>query len=118
MPVPKGFRPPNAGKGRVKGVPNKLSGDVRAMILKALDEVGGHAYLVEQAKKNPNAFLALVGKILPRDEFGNGRAFPASRGSVNLSVTFVNPRDRYADTKLIDVTPVEPASSFAETSED
>jgi len=109
MPVPKGFRPPNAGKGRVKGVPNKLSGDVRAMILKALDEVGGHAYLVEQAKKNPNAFLALVGKILPRDEFGNGRALPASRGSVNLSVSFVQPPDIYADTKLIDVTPAEPA---------
>ena len=30
-PAPKGTRPPNAGKGRPKGVPNKASGDVRAL---------------------------------------------------------------------------------------
>lgn len=29
--APKGTRPPNAGKGRVKGVPNKASGDVRRL---------------------------------------------------------------------------------------
>jgi len=51
--------------GRQKGTPNKLSGDVRAMILAALDEVGGHSYLVEQARANPAAFLTLVGKVLP-----------------------------------------------------
>jgi hypothetical protein len=51
--------------GRQKGTPNKLSGDVRAMILAALNEVGGHSYLVEQARANPTAFLTLVGKILP-----------------------------------------------------
>jgi hypothetical protein len=51
--------------GRQKGTPNKLSGDVRAMIFAALDEVGGHSYLVEQARANPVAFLSLVGKVLP-----------------------------------------------------
>lgn len=30
-PAPKGTRPPNAGKGRVKGVPNKVTADVRAL---------------------------------------------------------------------------------------
>ena len=35
------------------------------MILAALDEVGGHWYLVEQARANPSAFLTLVGKVLP-----------------------------------------------------
>ena len=34
------------------------------MILAALDEVGGHSYLVEQARANPAAFLTLVGKVL------------------------------------------------------
>jgi hypothetical protein len=58
-------RPPNAGKGRVKGVPNKLTKDVKAMILQALSDAGGAAYLLAQAHDNPNAFLTLVGKVLP-----------------------------------------------------
>jgi hypothetical protein len=32
MSFPKGTRPPNAGKGRVAGVPNKLTSDVRTAI--------------------------------------------------------------------------------------
>ena len=53
------------GKGRPKGVTNKLTGDVKAMILKALEGAGGVAYLQEQANENPTAFMALVGKVLP-----------------------------------------------------
>ena len=56
--------PPNAGKGRKKGVPNKITGDVKAMILAALEDAGGAAYLLSQARDNPNAFLTLVGKVL------------------------------------------------------
>jgi hypothetical protein len=37
------------------------------MILGALSEVGGQAYLVQQALDNPNAFMTLVGKVVPRD---------------------------------------------------
>ncbi|MCC7144261.1 MAG: hypothetical protein IT349_19370 [Candidatus Eisenbacteria bacterium] len=51
--------------GRKKGTPNKLSADLKAMILGALDQAGGQTYLVAQAKKNPTAFLTLVGKVLP-----------------------------------------------------
>lgn len=60
-------RPPNAGKGRVKGVPNKITGDVRQMVLDALAAAGGAGYLQRQADENPAAFLALVGKTLPKD---------------------------------------------------
>ena len=37
------------------------------MILQALDEQkgGGVAYLKDQALSNPNAFLSLLGKVLP-----------------------------------------------------
>src|SRR5215471_7162681 len=112
MARPKGL--PKTGGGSRKGIPNKLSGDVRAMILRALDEVGGHAYLVEQAQKNPNAFMSLVGKVLAMQDYGNGGALTRPQhGPVNLSVTFVSPPDRYAEptTPMIDVTPdcVEPA---------
>jgi hypothetical protein len=55
----------NAGKGRVKGVPNKLTSDVKAMILGALYRGGGEDWLLEQMAANPVAFMTLVGKILP-----------------------------------------------------
>jgi hypothetical protein len=52
--------------GRRKGTPNKLTRDLREMILGALADAGGRAYLVAQARKNPGSFLRLVGKLLPR----------------------------------------------------
>lgn len=67
MAAAKGTRPPNAGKGRKKGVPNKVNTEIKDMIAGALSEAGGQKYLVRQARKNPNAFLGLVGRILPRD---------------------------------------------------
>lgn len=60
-------RPPNAGVGRKKGVPNKVTADVKAMVLQALSDAGGSEYLLEQANKNPGPFLALVGKVIPKD---------------------------------------------------
>lgn len=62
---------PRPGAGRKPGVPNKISGDVKAMILGALEEKGGKDYLVEQADKNPTAFLTLVGKVLPMTVAGD-----------------------------------------------
>ena len=53
--------------GRKKGVPNKITADLKGMILSALDDVGGKKYMVEQAKENPTAFLTLVGKVLPKE---------------------------------------------------
>ena len=53
------------GAGRKKGVPNKVTADIKAMVLGALDRAGGEEYMLEQARSNPNAFLTLVGKVLP-----------------------------------------------------
>lgn len=60
------------GPGRVKGKPNKLTADVKQMILTALNNAGGTAYLTEQARENPTAFMTLVGKILPKEVVGAG----------------------------------------------
>lgn len=59
------------GPGRPKGVQNKLTADVKAMILTALDNAGGADYLLQQAQTNPNAFLTLVGKVLPMTVAGD-----------------------------------------------
>ena len=60
-----GARP---GAGRKKGVPNKITTQLKDMILQALDEAhpqGSIEYLKTQAIDNPVAFLTLVGKVLP-----------------------------------------------------
>lgn len=62
-PAKKGERP----GGRAKGTPNKLTRDLKEMIETALAGAGGVEYLQRVAKKNPGAFLALVGKLLPKD---------------------------------------------------
>jgi hypothetical protein len=58
--------------GRKKGTPNKLTADVKSMVLSALDQAGGVDYLLMQAQTNPNAFLTLVGKVLPLTLAGDG----------------------------------------------
>lgn len=65
--VPKSTRkPPIATRSR-KGVPNKVTADIKGMILTALSNVGGAGYLEERANdpKTAAAFLGLVGKVLP-----------------------------------------------------
>lgn len=61
--------PPNAGKGRVKGVPNKTTALLKDAILQAAEQAGGKdgmiGYLKTQAIDNPQSFLPLLGKVLP-----------------------------------------------------
>jgi hypothetical protein len=52
---------------RTKGALGRRTVELKAMIEGALGELGGQAYLVKQARENPVAFLALLGKLLPRD---------------------------------------------------
>lgn len=63
--VPKSGRRPPAVRGNRKGVPNKVTADVKAMVLTALEHAGGAEYLCMQAFDNPKAFMALVGRVLP-----------------------------------------------------
>lgn len=57
----KGEKRPNQGKHG----PPKITLELKAMILKALDNAGGVEYLTEQAKKKPAVFLQLIGRLIP-----------------------------------------------------
>ncbi len=58
--------------GRQPGTPNKLTKDVKAMILGALDKAGGENYLLARSADQPVAFMTLVGKVLPLQLTGEG----------------------------------------------
>jgi hypothetical protein len=60
-----------AGPGRPKGSVNKTTAAIKEMVVEALNNAGGVAYLVEQSDKNPTAFLTLVGKVLPLQVAGS-----------------------------------------------
>lgn len=69
--VPK-KRPQPKGGSR-KGVPNKVTKELKEMILQALDGAGGVEYLQERANdpRTASAFLSLVGKVLPMQLTGS-----------------------------------------------
>lgn len=59
----KGEKRPNQGK---RG-PNKVTKELKQMILEALDNAGGVEYLERKANdpRTASAFLTLIGKVLP-----------------------------------------------------
>ncbi len=63
----RGSRPGERRGGRQAGTPNKVTKELKEMVLEALDQAGGVTYLKKQAAVNPAAFLSLVGKLLPRE---------------------------------------------------
>ena len=74
--------------GSRKGIPNKNTAQLKEMILQALDDAGGVAYLAQQAEEKPAAFLALIGKVLPMQITGPGD------GPLNAKITveYVRPK--------------------------
>ena len=60
--------------GKPKGAVNKVTADLKDMILGALDAAGGIDYLTEKAQdpRTASAFLTLVGKTLPMTVKGPG----------------------------------------------
>lgn len=64
-------KPPAAGKGRKKGVPNKNTQAIKDAITEAFEKAGGVNYLVALANSDPRTFCALVGKVIPLQVDGN-----------------------------------------------
>ena len=53
------------GPGRPKGCPNKIRKEIAELVRDVIELAGEEKYLLARAKKNPNAFLALVAKLMP-----------------------------------------------------
>ena len=82
---PTGAAAMGPGPGRPPGMANKITSDVRSMVLAALNQAGGVAYLTERAMdpRTASAFLSLLGKVLPLQITGEGG------GAVAIRVEFV-----------------------------
>jgi hypothetical protein len=67
----RGPKPGTRPSGRQKGTPNKITRSLKDAILMAAQEAGGGGedgmleYFKSQATNNPNAFMGLVGRIIP-----------------------------------------------------
>lgn len=59
--------PPNAGKGRVKGVPNKSTKAVKDALQEAFTGLGGVPALINWAKEDRAEFYKLWAKLLPNE---------------------------------------------------
>ena len=98
MAAPKGTRPPNAGKGRKAGVPNKATGDVRAVFSAFVEHNADRAQELfdRVAKKDPAKALDLLARLsefvlpkLARTELAG--AGGENREPTRIQVTFVDP---------------------------
>ena len=56
-----------AGPGRPKGVPNKVTGQVKEALSQAFDRVGGVDYVVRMAEEHPKAFLTMLARLVPNE---------------------------------------------------
>lgn len=70
--------PPNAGKGRKKGVPNRLTKTLKQAIEAAFHEVGGERWLVQLAESDPKTFASLLGRLIPSEINGQVRTIGES----------------------------------------
>lgn len=90
-----GARP---GAGRKPGIPNAINRQLKETILEALEKShpdGAIGYLTEQAKVNPNAFMGLIGKVLPL-QIANpeGETFAVDTADVTQKVLAALPQDQ------------------------
>lgn len=80
-------------RGRPKGVPNKLTQDVRAMIQEVIDGLGGAQRMIAWAKEDPlnerMFWSQVMPKVLPKEVNVGGQGDnPLNLG---ITVTFVKP---------------------------
>ena len=66
MAAAKGYRPPNAGIGRKKGTPNKVTTAAKEAIAMAAEGLGGTDRIIAWAKEDPLNERAFWSSIYPK----------------------------------------------------
>jgi len=66
--LPEGKKPPNAGKGRPAGVPNKLTRAAKEAFGLAFDGIGGVPALIKWGKSNRAEFYRLYARLIPTEQ--------------------------------------------------
>lgn len=64
--------PPNAGKGRKKGTPNKLTSSAKEAFALAFEGLGGAPRLQAWAEENPTEFYKLFARLIPTESHVTG----------------------------------------------
>ena len=62
------------GAGRPKGRVAQETADIKAMVIGALQDVGGRDWLAARAHDQPVAFMGLIGRVLPHQLTGENGA--------------------------------------------
>lgn len=65
-------KPPNAGKGRKKGVPNKTTVAAKEAFQYAFDAIGGKKRLALWAEDNLDEFVKLYARLIPVEQQHSG----------------------------------------------
>src|SRR3954452_23545723 len=104
-----GSKPGERRGGRQKGTPNKVSAQLKEMILGALDDAGGQKYLTRMAREQPGPFLTLLGKVLPTTLAGEHNAPLVTR----IELIPVEPRPRSDDALPLPVSRGEAGGTAA-----
>ncbi len=83
-------------RGRPKGVPNKLTQDVRAMIQEVIDGLGGAQRMIAWAKEDPlnerMFWSQVMPKVLPKEVNVGGQ--PGNPLNLGIKVSFVGTKKR------------------------
>lgn len=65
-------KPPNAGKGRKAGTPNKVTRAFKEAVLAAFHELDGVDGLVAWGKENRTEFYKIAARLIPHEVIGPG----------------------------------------------
>jgi len=73
------------GAGRPKGVPNKITTDLRQAVINAYDKAGGEEYLAGLARDEPKTFATLMAKVIPSENINRNYDMSAIQGRLNAA---------------------------------
>lgn len=81
-------KPPNAGKGRRKGVPNKMTQSAKEAFQQAFDSLGGAKNLATWARDNETEFYKIYSRLIPVEQ----RLADPNGEPLQIAVEFVSAR--------------------------